>query len=98
MSAKTSIYVPVPDELREFMSDVYDRTQTRDDSAMHYSDDLLQCEKGYGGRVTKKEFEFVWFPSKTECWEFRLLADEIDEIGGGYRTELRVRRTETTGG
>jgi hypothetical protein len=98
MSANESTYVPVPDELREFMADVYDRIQTRDDSAMQYSDDLLQCEKGYGGRVSKKEFEFVWFASETERWEFRLLADEIDEIGGGYRKELRVRSTNTTGG
>jgi hypothetical protein len=80
------------------MADVNDRIQTRDDSATQYSDDLLQCEKGYGGRVANKEFEFVWIASKTERWEFRLLADEIDEIAGGYRKELRVRTSETTGG
>jgi hypothetical protein len=91
-----STYVHVPDSLREFMADVNDRIQTRDDSATIYSDDLLQCESGYGGRVAKKEFEFVFFPSKTERWEFRLLADEVDEIASGHRDEIRVRVSPRT--
>jgi hypothetical protein len=86
------------DDLREFMADVADCIQTQDDSATTYSDDLLQCERGYGGRVAKKEFEFVFFPNETERWEFRLLADEIDEIGSGHREEVRVRISPRSGG
>ena len=91
MTEQRSILVPVPDVLRDFMTDVAERIRTRDDSATMYSDDLLQCERGYGGRVTKKEFEFVFFPNESERWTFRLLADEVDEIGSGHRNELRIR-------
>jgi hypothetical protein len=65
---------------------------------MTYSDDLPQCEHGYGGRVAKKEFEFVFFPNETDRWEFRLLVDEIDEIASGHCEDVRVRIKPTTGG
>ncbi|HEY1497945.1 MAG TPA: hypothetical protein VGF88_00070, partial [Acidobacteriaceae bacterium] len=98
MTEQRSILAPVPDELREFMADVADRIRTQDDSATMYSDDLLQCQHGYGGRVTKKEFEFVFFPNASERWTFRLLADEVDEIGSGNREEVRVRVSPRTSG
>ena len=97
MASQKSTLVPVPDALRDFMADVNERIQTRDDSATIYSDDLLQCEHGYGGRVAKKEFGFVFFPSKAERWDFRLLTDEIDEIANGHREDVRVRISLTTG-
>jgi hypothetical protein len=91
MASGPSTLVPVPDTLREFMADVSDRIRAEDDSATLVSDDLLQCEQGYGGLSEGGLFEFVFFPNKQDRWEFRLLADEIDEIGSGHRTELRVR-------
>jgi hypothetical protein len=73
------------------MADVSDRIRSDDDSATTVSDDLLQCERGYGGLRQDGLFDFEFFPDKLHRWEFRLLADEIDEIGSGHRTELRVR-------
>jgi hypothetical protein len=64
---------------------------SNDDSATTISDDLLQCEHGYGGLSEDGLFDFVFFPNKQERWEFRLIAGEIDEIGSGHRTEVRVR-------
>lgn len=82
---------PVPHPLREFMVDVTDRIRAQDDSATTVSDDLLQCEQGYGGLSEDGLFDFVFFPNKQDRWEFRVLADEIDEIGSGHRKEVRVR-------
>jgi hypothetical protein len=38
----------------------------------------------------------VFFPEQGTRvkWEFTLLADEIDEIGSGWRKEMVVRRVE----
>jgi len=94
---ESNVTVRVPQELVDFMRDVFDRIETEDDSARIPSDDLLQCECGYGGLSTDgKQYGFVFFPeSGTRVrWEFKLLADEIDEIGSGYRNEMRVRRVE----
>jgi hypothetical protein len=73
------------------MADVCDRIRAEDDSATVVSDDLLQCENGYGGLREDGLFEFVFFPNTQDRWELRLLADEIDEIGTGHRTEVRAR-------
>ncbi len=73
------------------MADVSDRIRAEDDAATMVSDDLLQCEQGYGGLGEDGLFDFVFFPNKQDRWEFRLLADEIDEIGSGHHTEVRVR-------
>lgn len=87
--------VPLPSEIIEFFEWVNDAIQTEEDSAMMVSDDLLQAEGIYGGLVDprKKLYEFTWYPQSAsgERWEFQLLADEIDEIGSGYRKELRVK-------
>jgi hypothetical protein len=94
---ESKVTVRVPQELVEFMRDVFDRIETEDDSALIPSDDLLQCECGYGGlSADRKQYEFVFFPEggTRVRWEFKLLADEIDEIGSGYRSEIRVRRFE----
>lgn len=91
MASRPFTLVPVPESLREFMADVSDRIRTEDGSATTVSDDLLQCEQGYGGLRQDGLFDFVYFPNKQDRWEFRLLADEVDEIGSGHRTEVRVR-------
>jgi hypothetical protein len=91
MFSRPSTLVPVPPSLREFMWDVSDRIRAADDSATTVSDDLLQCEQGYGGLREGGRFDFVFFPNGQDRWEFSLLADEIDEIGSGHRNELRVR-------
>src|SRR5690349_11991798 len=66
MAPRPSTLVPVPDALREFMADVSDRIRAEDDSATTVSDDLLQCEQGYGGLSGDGLFDFVFFPSKED--------------------------------
>jgi hypothetical protein len=95
----SKVSVTIPDELAEFMRDVYSRIKTKDDAARIPSDDLLQCESGYGGLSSDvKHYSFVYFPERGTRirWEFKLLADEIDEIGSRWRKELIVRRFERT--
>lgn len=91
MASRPSTLVPVPDALREFMADVSDRIRAEDDSTTTVSDDLLQYKQGYGGLCEDGLFEFAFFPNQQDRWEFSLIADEIDEIGSGHRTEVRVR-------
>jgi hypothetical protein len=96
-ASKTSI--TVPDELVDFMRDVFSRIDSGDDAAFIPSDDLLQCETGYGGLSSDgKHYSFVFFPERGTRvrWEFKLLADEIDEIGSGFRKEMIVHRYERT--
>jgi hypothetical protein len=95
----SKISVTIPDELAEFMRDVYSCIKSKDDAARIPSDDLLQCAHGYGGLSSDgKHYSFVYFPERgmRDRWEFKLLADEIDEIGSGWRKELIVRRFERT--
>jgi hypothetical protein len=94
-AAKTSI--TVPDGLVDFMRDVFSRIESGDDAAFIPSDDLLRCETGYGGLSSdSKHYSFVFFPERGTRvrWEFKLLADEIDEIRSGFRKEIIVRRFE----
>jgi hypothetical protein len=96
---ESKISVAVPDELVEFMADVFSRIESEDDSALMPSDDLLQGDGGYGGLLPDgKQYSFVFFPERGTRvrWEFTLLADEIDEIGSGWRKEMVVRRFELT--
>jgi hypothetical protein len=79
------------------MRDVFSQIASQDDAALIPSDDLLQCERGYGGLSSDgKHYSFVYFPEPgTQArWEFKLLADEIDEIGSGWRKAMIVRRFE----
>jgi hypothetical protein len=94
---ESKISVGVPDELAEFMRDVFWRIESEDDAARIPSDDLMQCATGYGGLSPDgKHYSFVFFPDRgTQVrWEFKLLADEIDEIGSGWPKEMIVRRFE----
>jgi hypothetical protein len=96
---ESKVSVAIPDELAEFMRDVFSQIESQDDAAMIPSDDLLQCEAGYGGLSQDgKHYEFVFFPERgmRVRWEFKLLADEIDEIASGWRKQLVVRRFERT--
>lgn len=90
MSDRESIVIEVPAALRDFLADVSAMIRAGDDAATIVSDDLLQCERGYGGLRPDGQFAFVFFPAKETRWEFCLLADEIDEIGSGHRATLRV--------
>ena len=87
--------VELPRDIIEFFAYVHEMIQMEDDCAMIESDDLLQAENIFGGLrdPRHKVYEFVWLPDSDpqERWEVSLLADEIDEIGSGYRPKLRVK-------
>lgn len=87
--------VELPDDIIEFFASVSDMIQSEDDSAMMESDDLLQTERIYGGLSDRRRriYSFTWFPESApdERWEMQLLADEIDEIGSGYRKKQRIK-------
>ena len=87
--------VELPDDIIEFFASVYEMMETEEDSAMMESDDLLQAERIYGGLTDRrrKVYDFVWFPESApqERWEMQLFADEIDEIGSGFRKKQRVK-------
>jgi hypothetical protein len=87
--------VELPSDIIEFFASVHDMIHTEEDSAMTESDDLLQSERIYGGLTDRRRkiYSFTWFPESApnERWEMQLLADEIDEIGSGYRKKQRVK-------
>jgi hypothetical protein len=87
--------VNLPDAIIEFFASVHEMIRSKEDSAMMESDDLLQAERIYGGLMDRrrKEYRFTWFPefAPEERWELQLLADEIDEIGSGYRKKQSVK-------
>jgi hypothetical protein len=87
--------VRLPEEIIEFFAGVHEMIAVEEDAAMTESDDLLQDEGIFGGLrdSRKKLYEFTWVPKEEpgERWELRLLADEIDEIGSGYRREQWVK-------
>lgn len=89
--------VPVPSDLREFLLEVHHRIEERDETATIPSDDLLQCERAYGGLDDDSHrYSFVYFPGRGNHvrWEFKLLPSEIHEIGSGGSEKLTVRRFE----
>lgn len=87
--------VSLPNDIIEFFEWVNEAIQTEEESATTISDDLLQAEGIYGGLVDRRKnlYQFTWFPKSAtnERWELQLLADEIDEVGSGYRKELWVK-------
>ncbi len=95
MSDFTRKTVEVPAEIIEFFAYVHELIETEEDSAMTESDDLLQTERIYGGLSDRRRkiYDFTWFPASEpgERWEMRLFADEIDEIGSGYRKTQHVK-------
>lgn len=87
--------VDIPPELFEFFTYVNQEIRDGEPAATQISDDLLQAEGIYGGLIDpqKRLYEFVVFPEDhpKERWEVRLLADEIDELDGGYKREWTVK-------
>jgi hypothetical protein len=87
--------VELPSDIVDFFASVWEMIESREDSAMTESDDLLQSERIYGGLTDRRRkiYSFTWFPESvpSERWEMQLFADEIDEIGSGYRKKQRVK-------
>lgn len=95
MSDWTRRIVELPDSMIEFFASVSERIRAEDDAATIESDDLLQADRIYGGLTDRRRqiYDFTWFPETVpeERWELRLTADEIDEIGSGFRRQQHVK-------
>ena len=92
---RDKLQVDIPNDLIEFLQCVNIDIITGEDSAVIPSDDLLQCDRGYGGlNSDRRQFSFVFFPYEgmRVRWEFSLLPDEIDEIASGFREKLHVNQ------
>ena len=77
--------VEVPADLRQFLEEVADLIEARDESTLIESDDLLQCEFAYGGLIEEGApvYGFTYFPRKAvsrKTWELEFSAHEISEI------------------
>ena len=103
MSTKTKLPVreAIPDGFADFMRYVVDEIDRGDMSAWTESDDLLQCEKGYGGLFDEAGgrygFEYLVDDSDEEerkkrgydiCWYFDLDRQQIRDIACGKVTQL----------
>ncbi len=86
--------IEIPFELVDFCNYVNELIACRDEAAMSLSDDLLQSDGVCGGLSDsrKKLYQFSFLPEDypEERWEFKLLADEIDEIADGYKRDMTV--------
>lgn len=74
----------VPADLREFFQEVAHLIDTGDEAALIESDDLLQCDRAYGGLIDEEDdiYAFTYFPRegvKTK-WIFDLSAEQIRAI------------------
>ena len=86
--------VTVPVEFRDFMKHVAHLIATGDEGATLISDDLLQCERAYGGLGEDGTFEFRYFPGDDVeyYWDVCLTASQISNIAEGITTDLPVWR------
>ena len=86
---KKLTHVEVPPDLRQFLQEVAEKIDQRDEDTLVESDDLLQCDFVYGGLADEEtgEYGFTYFPGKSRKtkWEILLLAQQIREIADGER-------------
>jgi hypothetical protein len=82
----------MPADLREFLVGVDELIGAEDELATTESDDLLQCERAYGGLLDKGGFRygFTYFPDKgiRHKWEFCLSAYQINAVAAGGLSTL----------
>jgi hypothetical protein len=93
--------LPVPLELRSFLSAVHLdlRSGCRDD--LSGADDQFQCRYAYGGRDDEdpNQFLFTYFPTEGvgQKWELRLYRTEVEDIADGVLGELSLWCCPSTG-
>lgn len=90
---KRSVVVDLPSAFTDFIRDVNRRIHDGDKAATTIqSDDLLQCERVYGGLydIAGKRFGFRYFHSDDATWDFDLNAHQIAQIADGTLTALAL--------
>src|SRR3990167_3844480 len=104
---KIRVDVDIPADFREFMKDVAHLIAIGDEAATWESDDLLQCDRAYGGLcdAAQKLYGFRILPGAedvsstvekighvTVYWDFLLKESEIHDIARGKLTSVPLWR------
>lgn len=86
--------VAIPAELSAFLVEVSRLIEAHNELASTESDDLLQCERAYGGLLQEggDRYGFTYFsqPGIRHKWIFELSASEIAEVASGRRETLNL--------
>ena len=89
---KSKQSVVLPSDLVEFLGYVRKMIEAKDELATIESDDLLQCERAYGGLIEEggTQYGFTYFPEEETRykWELELDITEITNIADGSKTDL----------
>jgi hypothetical protein len=95
-TSKLPVVIHVPEPFRAFMREVKQLILDGDDAATIESDDLLQCERAYGGLydAENNRFGFRYFPGDDTqpTWDFDLSRDDIFRIAAGEMTQMTLYR------
>lgn len=103
---KVPVQEMIPKEFAHFLRDVVAAIDDGDAAALMESDDLLQCDRAYGGLYDKSNgrYGFQYFVDDDEdacdesgfeiCWYFDLDRQQIRDIAGGKVTQLQFWRCE----
>jgi hypothetical protein len=90
----------IPGGFAHFMRDVVALIDEGDEVAWMESDDLLQCERAYGGLYDEANgrYGFAYFVDDDEdsdiCWDFDLDRQQIRDIASGKVTQIQLWRCE----
>ena len=91
--SKQRVTIKLTSAFTEFMRDVNQRITEGDEAATSIeSDDLLQCDRVYGGLydVAARRFGFCYFHTDDDTWDFDLDADQIAAIANRTITHLNL--------
>jgi hypothetical protein len=105
---KRRVEVEIPADFRQFMKQVAHLIAIGDEAATVESDDLLQCERAYGGLCdgAQKSYSFRFFPGAQEgvssaaekepkfgpYWDFLFTESDINGIAHGNVTRVPLWR------
>ncbi|MCA9016167.1 MAG: hypothetical protein KDA77_12615 [Planctomycetaceae bacterium] len=96
---KSQQTISIPNDFKEFMQFVHEMIETKDESALIESDDLLQSENAYGGLSQEgtQQYGFTYFPEafavekgRRPKWELELDAVDIATICEGSKSTLTL--------
>lgn len=90
---KERVVIELPSSFVDFMRDVNQQIADGDKAAtIIESDDLLQCDRVYGGLydVAGQRFGFRYFHTDEATWDFDLDAQQIAQIANGSLTSVTL--------
>ncbi len=87
--------IPITDELRSILKQIFDEQKTADEWAEIESDDMFQSESFDGGfDATEQAFCFSYYDDNGDEFWFQLTLPEIPEILAGTKTVIDGRAAE----